>query len=248
MKKIKSFTLIELLVVIGIIGILATIVIPAVGNALADAKRTSAQAGCKSYEDSIFQADTKFDNRVKISARAKKDDAVSNAVVYQKGLYRVLAGNVLWDSKGNHEDLDGSTSEGVWGEFEISCDDGQYYEALIDPGFFETNDDGDVERDPSGEVAPTALTKFGTRYQLAYREAEDNGTINIYHPITLSSLKIHGVKRFAHPVRVVTFDDEEPAKLITRDGSFRLFSDEKCSQPINGTDWEGTTEVYIDNK
>jgi len=248
MKKIKSFTLIELLVVIGIIGILATIVIPAVGNALADAKRTSAQAGCKSYEDSIFQADTKYNNRVKISAKAKTDEMESNPVVYQKDIYRVLAGNVLWDSKGNHEDLEGSSSEGVWGEWEISCDDGKYYEALIDPGFFETNDNGEVERVPGGEVAPTALTKFGTRYQLTYRLPEDSGTIYIYHPITLATLKIHGIKRFAHPIRVVTFDDEEPAKLITRDGSFRLFSDEKCSQPITGDDWEGTTEAYIDNK
>jgi prepilin-type N-terminal cleavage/methylation domain-containing protein len=249
MKKMKSFTLIELLVVIGIIGILATIVIPAVGNALADAKRTSAQAGCKSYEDSIFQADTKHSNLIKNSAKAILSDLESKPRTFQNKLFRVLAGNIIWKKNGGHEDIEGSSSEGVYGEYEISCANKKYYESLIDPGFFSFNDNGTITRVPNeDDEPPVCETKFGTKYQVTYRQAKDKGTIFVSHPVSGGKLEIHGIKRYSHPVRIVTFDDEEPAKLITRDGSFRLFGNEKCTLPITGDDWETATEAYVKNK
>jgi len=249
MKKTKNFTLIELLVVIGIIGILATIVIPAVGNALADAKRTSAQAGCKSYEESMYQSDTKYNNVIKNGM--KNLMKIADGVKLQKYMMRVVSGRAGVKNDGSFEYNPGSTEEGTWGEWEVQLDDtGKYYESLIDPGFFELTDEGKVQYFVDGGLPAIVENKFGIRYQITYRKPDDNGTVEVYSPTDSNVIiDIKGIKRFASPVRVVSWDDEEPAKFITRDGAFRLYSDKTCKTPITQADWEGgITEAFIDNK
>jgi prepilin-type N-terminal cleavage/methylation domain-containing protein len=249
MKKVKNFTLIELLVVIGIIGILATIVIPAVGNALADAKRTSAQAACKSFEESIYQSDTKYNNKVKNAFNEIKDD---ENISRQKTILKVLAGKIDIENNGDETENKGSTEEGVWGEWEIElAANSKFYESLVDPGFYELDDEGKVQFYTEDGGWPAIVeNKFGIRHQLTYRTPEDNGTVEVLHPSNQNKVfEVKGVKRFASPVRVVTWDDEEPAKFITRDGAFRLYTDKSCKTPLTAEGWRsGTSPVYIDNK
>jgi hypothetical protein len=228
---------------------LATIVIPAVGNALTDAKRTSAQAACKSYEESIYQSDTKYNNKVKNAFNEIKDD---DNIKRQKTILKVLSGKIEITNNGEEEYVQGSSEEGVWGEWEIQVsDNSKYYESMVDPAFYDLDDEGKVIFYTEDGGWPAIVeNKFGIRHQLTYRTPEDNGTVEVLHPTNQNKIfEVKGVKRFASPVRVVTWDDEEPAKFITRDGAFRLYTDKSCKTPLTAEGWRsGTSPVYIDNK
>jgi Tfp pilus assembly protein PilE len=246
MKKIRSFTLIEMFISIAVIAILVTFVVPATYNALIDAKTTSPQTACKVYEDSILQADAMHNNRVKTSAKVKTEEMKANPLIFQKDIYRVLVGSVKWDERANPQKLNGSDSPGVYGEYEIKCDDGKFYESLIEPSFYDINEKGFVLNVPTSDPEPPiAKNDFERKYQIAYRLNENNGSIVVYHPETREKLEINGIKPSRHPVRVVTFDNETPAKLITREGAFKLFVDKECEVPVHPEEWNNTDKVFI---
>jgi type IV pilus assembly protein PilA len=100
MKLKNKFTLIELLVVIAIIGILATIIIPSIGNSLHNSKLTATQADSKTYEDSIIsQSLTDGDTMMKYKAEAVLEG--SNPEKEQIAFMKYLIGVKDLDLEGN---------------------------------------------------------------------------------------------------------------------------------------------------
>ena len=59
-ERKKAFTLIELLVVIGIIGVLAALLFPAIGAVRDHARRVQALAGIKALETAILQYESQY--------------------------------------------------------------------------------------------------------------------------------------------------------------------------------------------
>jgi competence protein ComGC len=247
MKKLKTFTLIELILVLLVI--LGLILFPGVNlenKTTLDAKQVSAQAACKTFEDSIFIADTKNKDRVKNSAmgRLAKDRSV---IDFQNNMYLALAGIKAWDTTGSNLTLpQAPTSPGKFGSNEILFE-GKYYEAQVNPDIFELNDDRSIPNPNYSGFAPFIKTKFGTVLQVTYR-LEDT-TIRVLNPANPSvELLIHGIKRFSHPVRIVAFNDDTPAKLITRYGIFQLYSNDSATSPILPNAWATTTEAWVKSK
>jgi len=223
LRQSNPFTLIELLIVIGIIGILATVVIPSVGDALNDAKRTASQVACKTFEEDVTKYDAQKGSIIKKYATSL--DATSMDEEIQADIYALLSGQ---------SDLVGTvvtantTTNGESGTYTVTPDGRKYYEPKISEGALGIDpasgniwlaSDADITADKG-----FAKNKFNNPFQFVKRYTDtDSGCIQVYHP-TEGYIKLVGLKRGDSKLRVVCFDDSDPAKLLAKEGAYSIYN------------------------
>lgn len=97
MKNKKGFTLIELIVVIAILGILAAVLVPSIGNYITRANNSAAQSNAKAVQSSALRIVT--DIQVGAIATPASADAFAALVAADTGL-AVSAGSTAPSSDG----------------------------------------------------------------------------------------------------------------------------------------------------
>ena len=218
-QQTKQFTLIELLVVIGIIGILATVVIPAVGGAMSDAKRSATQVASKTFEDDMIKYDVANGGMIKAYARTLATG--TNSESEQKDTYALLSGNKDFVNGALTDTTNTSTTE--TDTYTLEQASGVFVEPKISIEAFEPDSNGYYPAAPTTGTG-FAKNKFNEPYQFVYRKSADKGTITVAPPGGGSGtyITLKGLKRNESKLRVVSWDDSDPAMLITRDGAYTI--------------------------
>jgi len=218
LRQSNPFTLIELLIVIGIIGILATVVIPSVGDALNDAKRTAAQVACKTFEEDMVKFDAANGGMIKSYAISIKDETNSDTV--QQNLYLLLSGQKDFVSGALATSTNKTTSES---STHTVTDGTNYFQPKISAAGLTFDDTtGNLKTAPTGTDTGFAANKFNNPYMYCYRTGTNGGTITVRHPEG-AYIELQGLKRGDSKIRVVCWDDTLPGRLITKDGVYQLY-------------------------
>lgn len=237
----KSFTLVELLVVIAIIGILAGLILPRVKEALVDAQRTAALTAAKTFEDEIFKYNTKHPQTLDsmVSKNAVWDEE-KKSHENQLNLYFLMAG-LKEPGQTAMEEITGNDESGKISEMkEAMGDNDKFYELKLPRSFFDLGDTNTLITGPE-EKPFFALNEFSRRFQFAKRTSKDRGTIVLYHPNDVDiEITVQGIKPGRSRIRVASFDNQLPMKIILSEGVYELMKEKDTPASSDEIDEGGT--------
>ena len=237
--QINQFTLIELLVVIGIIGILATVVVPKVTSGLDKASAVAAQTAAGTFEKAMITHD--IDNDGVIKANAKKLAPGNSPLTEGLTLYKFLSGQVKGD--GTTPESSSTTEDDT---YTVTTDGSKFFEPRLPSDAFEFDDSGYLYTEAVDGEPPFAKNGFNNRYQFVYRTSTDNGTVKAYLPTdTSKTLTLKGIKRGDSKLRVLSFDSSEPLQIIMKEGTYELYKDKEKKTLATADEVESGGTFYV---
>ncbi len=206
-QKRNNFSLIELIAVVSIIGILAALIIPGVGDAIYTANVAASQVAASTLEKEILAYNAKHDVTLNSIATTATQEEIVKVLAGVNKITEPSAAEEMDAKKSKTYITDPDNYDGDMVELPTGA-----FKPRIPSRFFDVTADGEIT---------IIKNKFGQPFQITFRASKNRGTIKLTKigettAVELNKKETGGIKRGETKLRVFSLDEDN--NIIGKDG------------------------------